>query len=175
MDDIKTFWNSIDNHILVEIGLTIVLISLFFVVRKIAANLIRNHEKKLTHSGSRAAYVIKLMNFGLSLVFITLIAIVWEVSVQGLSVYFASFFTIVGVAFFAVWSILSNVTSYAILFFSFPFKIGSKIQIIDGDNSIEGEIEDLSFFYMQIKLPSGEIVTYPNNLALQKPIKMVPK
>ena len=175
MNDIKAFWNSIDNHILIEIGLTIILVIVFFIVRKILANIIRKHGVKLMHSKSKATYIIKLMNFGLSLVFITFIAIVWEISVQGLSIYFASFFTIVGVAFFAVWSILSNVTSYAILFFSFPFKIGTKIQIIDGDNSIEGKIEDLTFFYMRIKLPTGEIVTYPNNLALQKPIKMVPK
>jgi len=175
MNDIKTFWNSIDNHILIEIGLTILLIILFFVVRKITANLIRKHAIKLTHSGSRTTYIIKLMNFGLSLIFITLIAIVWEVSVQGLSIYFASFFTIVGVAFFAVWSILSNVTAYAILFFSFPFKIGSKIRIVDGDNSVEGKIDDITFFYMRIKQSSGEIVTYPNNVALQKPIKLLPK
>jgi len=175
MNDIKAFWNSIDNHILIEIGLTIILIILFFIVRKILANIIRKNGVKLMHSKSKATYIVKLMNFALSLVFITLIAIVWEISVKGLSIYFASFFTIVGVAFFAAWSILSNVTAYAILFFSFPFKIGSIIRIIDGDNSVEGKIEDLSFFFMSIRLSSGEIVTYPNNLALQKPIKVVPK
>jgi len=175
MNDLKALWNSIDNHIIIEIGLTIILIILFFIVKKIVAKLIRNHAVKLMHAKSRAAYVVKLSNFGLSLVFITLIAIVWEISIEGLSIYFASFFTIVGVAFFAVWSILSNVTAYAILFFSFPFKIGSKIRIVDGDNSVEGKIDDITFFYMRIKQSSGEIVTYPNNVALQKPIKLLPK
>ena len=175
MDYIKELWNSSDGHIIVEIGLTIFLVILFFIVKKIVARIIRSHAVKLMHSKANAAYIIKLSSFGLSLIFITLIAIVWEISIQGLSIYFASFFTIVGVAFFAVWSILSNVTAYAILFFSFPFKIGSKIRIVDGDNSVEGKIDDITFFYMRIKQPTGDIVTYPNNVALQKPIKLLSK
>ncbi len=175
MDDIKALWNSSNGHIIIEIGMTVFLIILFFVVRKIVSTIIKKHAVKLMHSNTRAAYIVKLSNFGLSLIFVTLIAIVWEISIQGLSIYFASFFTIVGVAFFAAWSILSNVTAYAILFFSFPFKIGSTIRIIDGDNSVEGKIDDITFFYMRIKQPSGDIVTYPNNLALQKPIKLLPK
>ena len=175
MDLVKEYWTKIDSHILIEIGLTILLIIIYFIVRKIVAKLIRRHGLKVMHSKSSTAYIVKLSHFGLSIIFITLIAIVWEISIKGLSIYFASFFTIVGVAFFASWSILSNVTAYAILFFSFPFKIGSKIKIIDGDNSVEGKIDDLTFFFMKIKVSSGEIVTYPNNLALQKPIKQVPK
>ena len=173
MDPLKDYWAKIDNHILIEIGLTVLLLVLFFIVKKIVAKLIKRHGLKVMHAKSSTAYIIKLSNFGLSIVFITLIAIVWEISIQGLSIYFASFFTIVGVAFFASWSILSNVTAYAILFFTFPFKIGSKIKIIDGDNSVEGKIDDITLFFMKIKIATGEVVTYPNNLALQKAIKEV--
>jgi MscS family membrane protein len=175
MNEILKFWKSVDTHILIEIALTLVLIVAFFIVKKIIAKLIRNHAIKLMHTKAGVTYVIKLANFGLILIFITLIAIVWEISFRGLSVYFASFFTIVGVAFFASWSILSNVTAYAILFFYFPFKIGSKIKIIDGDNSVEGKVDDITIFFISIKLASGEIVTYPNNVALQKAIMELPK
>jgi MscS family membrane protein len=111
MNEILKFWKSVDTHILIEIALTLVLIVAFFIVKKIIAKLIRNHAIKLMHTKAGVTYVIKLANFGLILIFITLIAIVWEISFRGLSVYFASFFTIVGVAFFASWSILSNVTA----------------------------------------------------------------
>jgi small-conductance mechanosensitive channel len=171
MNDILEFWENIDTHIIVELALTFTLIILFFIVKKIASKVIKKQAIKLMHSKSRVTYVIKLSNFGISLVFITLIALVWEISFQGLSIYFASFFTVVGVAFFASWSILSNITAYAILFFYFPFKIGSKIRIIDGDNSVEGKVEDMTFFFIRIKLLTGEKVNYPNNLAIQKPIK----
>jgi len=170
-----TFWDNMDPHLLVEMGLTLFLIILFFIVKKIISRLIRKHGLNLMHSKSRVAYVIQLSNFGLSLIFITLLGIVWEISITGLSIYFASFFTIVGVAFFASWSLLSNVTTYAIIFFYFPFKIGSTIRIIDGDNSVEGKVDDITFFFIRIKLPNGDKVTYPNNLAIQKPIKELNK
>lgn len=168
-------WDNIDPHLLIELVLTFILIILFFIAKKIVSKLIKNHATRLMHSKSRVTYVIKISNFGLSAVFITLIAIVWEISFSGLSIYFASFFTIAGVALFASWSILSNITAYAIIFFYFPFKIGSKIRIIDGDNSVEGNVEDMTLFFISIKLPTGEYVNYPNNLAIQKPIKELPK
>jgi small-conductance mechanosensitive channel len=162
-------------HVYIEIAATLVLLALFFVVKKILNRFIKKHALSNNESKSRTTYIIKLSNFALSVVFLTLIAVVWEVSFKGLSIYFASLFTVIGVAFFASWSILSNVTAYAIIFFYFPFKIGSKIQIIDGDNSVEGKVDDLTFFFIKIKLPTGELVTYPNNLAIQKPIKDLTK
>lgn len=162
-------------HVYIEIGLTLLLILIFFITRKIVSNLIRKHAAKNDISKSRTTYIIKLINFGLSLTFITIIALVWEISFSGLSIYFASFFAVAGVAFFASWSILSNITAYAIIFFYFPFKIGSEIRIIDGDNSVEGKVVDLTFFFIIIKLDNGDKVTYPNNLAIQKPIKQLVK
>jgi len=170
-----TFSQSPNRHIYIEIGLTVLLLFIFFITRKIISKIIKNHGEKNEHSKSRMTYVIKLSNFGLSLVFITILALVWEISFRGLSLYFASFFAVAGVALFASWSILSNITAYAIIFFYFPFKIGSRIKIIDGDNSVEGKIDDITLFFLKIKLSNGEKVTYPNNLAIQKPIKELEK
>ena len=158
-------------HLYIELGLTFLLILFFFISRKIITKLIKRHALKNELSKSRTTYIIKLSNFGLSVTIITIIALVWEISFRGLSIYFASFFAVAGVALFASWSILSNITAYAIIFFYFPFKIGSEIRIIDGDNSIEGKVDDITFFFIRIKLSTGEKVTYPNNLAIQKPIK----
>ena len=162
-------------HVYAEIGITFILIIIFFIFKKIIRRIIKKHGLNHDLSKSRTTYIIKLSNFGLSVVFITVAAIVWEVSFSGLSIYFASFFTVVGVAFFASWSLLSNITAYAIIFFYFPFKIGSIIKIIDGDNSVEGKVDDITFFFIKIKLSTGELVTYPNNLAIQKPIKELKK
>jgi MscS family membrane protein len=138
MNDLLEFWKSVDTHILIEIGLTLVLIMLFFIVKKIVVKADQKSCNQIDALKFEGDIRDKTCQFWINLIFITLIAIVWEISFRGLSVYFASFFTIVGVAFFASWSILSNVTAYAILFFYFPFfKIGSKIKIIDGDNSVQ--------------------------------------
>jgi small-conductance mechanosensitive channel len=77
---------------------------------------------------------------------------------------------VAGVALFAQWSILSNITASVILFFSFPFKIGSKIEIMDDKNSVTGIVEDITFFVIQIRTTNGNMVSYPNNLAIQKGI-----
>ena len=74
---------------------------------------------------------------------------------------------------FAQWSILSNVTAGIILFFNFPFKIGDVIHIHDKDFPVEGEIIDITAFHALLKTKSGERVTYPNNLLMQKGITIV--
>jgi small-conductance mechanosensitive channel len=81
--------------------------------------------------------------------------------------------TVVGVALFAQWSILSNITSGIILLFSFPFKIGDYIRIHDKDFPIEAEIDDIRAFHTLLKTRDGEIITYPNTLLLQKGISII--
>jgi len=168
--DIGEFSNDNYLHFYIELGLSAVLLILFFIAKSITTRLIRRQAQRNSDSKARMKYVIKLSNLGLTLILITLLALVWEISFKGLAIYFASFFTVVGVAFFASWSILSNVTAYAIIFFNLPFRIGSQIKILDGNDTVEGKVDDITLFFIKIKLPSGDIVTYPNNVAIQKPI-----
>jgi small-conductance mechanosensitive channel len=42
---------------------------------------------------------------------------------------------------------------------------------MDGDNSVEGEIIEITLFQIEIKDKEGDIYHYPNNLFMQKPIK----
>jgi MscS family membrane protein len=76
----------------------------------------------------------------------------------------------VGVGLFANWSMLSNITASIIIFFFYPYKVGESIKIIDGENSVEGTVMDITLFNIEIKTAEGRTVTYPNNLAIQKPM-----
>lgn len=76
---------------------------------------------------------------------------------------------------FAIWSILSNITAGIILFFSFPYKIGSRIKIHDKDLPVEAIIEDIKAFHLHLRTLDGELITYPNNLILQKAVSLVTK
>jgi len=67
----------------------------------------------------RVIYTIKFFKTSWGIIMLTLISIIWDISFEGLSIYFASIFTIIGVAFFAQWSMLSNITASVILFFQF--------------------------------------------------------
>ena len=104
-----------------------------------------------------------------------IIAFVLGVKIEDLIVVFSSVFAILGITLFANWSILSNVTSGIVMFFSFPYKIGDKIHIHDKDYQVIGIIEDIRSFQLHIRKEDGELVTYPNNLLLQKAVSLVEK
>jgi small-conductance mechanosensitive channel len=99
--------------------------------------------------------------------------VIWGVQKNDILITLSSIATVVGVAMFAQWSILSNITSGIILFFSFPFKIGDVIKVHDKDFNIEAEIIDINAFHTDLITQDGERIVYPNNLLLQKGISIV--
>ena len=101
------------------------------------------------------------------------IVIIWGVKKDQIFLFISSVFAVAGVASFAQWSILSNITAGIILFFSYPFKIGDRIKIHDKDFPIEGEIVDIKAFYVVLKSSDGELITYPNNLIMQKGVSVL--
>lgn len=165
----KEIITSIDQHY-IQWSITIGLLVLLIIVRAIIIRMVSRHGIKNDVDKSRSVYIKKLINIVLIALFGSLIGSVWEISVQGLSLYFASIFTVVGVALFATWSVLSNMTASLVLFFFFPYRIGDKVRIIDGDNSVQGHITDITLFYVEIKGENEQLFTYPNNLAIQKAI-----
>ena len=62
-----------------------------------------------------------------------------------------------------------------IMFFNFPYKIGDKIKIHDKDMPIEALIEDIKAFHLHLRTDEGELITYPNNLILQKAVSLIQK
>lgn len=86
-----------------------------------------------------------------------------------LSVFLSSVFAVIGVALFAQWSILSNITSSLIIFFAFPYRVGDVIRIVDKDDDLSGIIEEISLFHVII-LRGDALITYPNSLMLQKAV-----
>jgi small-conductance mechanosensitive channel len=61
------------------------------------------------------------------------------------------------------------------MFFSFPYKVGDKIRIHDNDFPVEAVIEDIRAFQLYLRTDNGDLVTYPNNLILQKAVTLVKK
>ncbi len=75
---------------------------------------------------------------------------------------------ITGVALFAAWSNLSNLTSSVIIFFTLPFKIDDSVKILDGDNTVEGKIIDMTLFHVLLEDKDQKLISYPNNIFVQK-------
>ncbi len=122
---------------------------------------------------TRIRLMFKYINILIFIIAVFLLALTWGYGAKDLALIFSSVFAIIGVAMFAIWSILSNITAGIILFFSFPYKIGSKIKIHDKDLPIEAVIEDIKAFHLHLRTGDGELITYPNNLILQKAVSLV--
>lgn len=102
---------------------------------------------------------------------IVIISFIWGVNKNELLLFISSFLTVLGIAFFAQWSILSNITAGIIIFINYPVKIGDTITILEKDNDIKGEIKDISAFFITLITEDKELITVPNSVILEKTIK----
>ncbi|MBS7253772.1 mechanosensitive ion channel domain-containing protein [Flavobacterium branchiicola] len=157
-----------------EIITTIVLLLALVALRIIIAKLVRRYASSSQLLEHRTNLVIKYIHILMNILVAISLIVIWGVETKDIFITVSSIATVIGVAMFAQWSILSNVTSGMILFFSFPFRIGDTIKIHDKDFPIEAEIEDISAFHVNLKTKEGEKIIYPNNLLLQKGISIMP-
>lgn len=164
--------NFINDYIKEEIS-TGILLLVVFLLRLLISKLVRRFAKSSEIIEHRTNLVIKYIHLLITILAIIAFIIIWGVQTKDIFIAVSSFTTVVGVAMFAQWSILSNITSGIILFFSFPFKIGDIIKIHDKDFPIEAEIEDIRAFHVYLKTKDGEMITYPNSLLLQKGISII--
>ncbi|PWB22237.1 mechanosensitive ion channel domain-containing protein [Flavobacterium sp. HTF] len=157
-----------------EILATIILIIALISLRVIVARLIRGFAKSSHILEHRTNLVIKYIHVLMNILVTISLIVIWGVDTKDIFITVSSIATVIGVAMFAQWSILSNITSGMILFFSFPFRIGDTIKIHDKDFPIEAEIEDISAFHVNLRTREGERIIFPNNLLLQKGISIIP-
>jgi small-conductance mechanosensitive channel len=157
----------------IEILSSVILVVAIIFLRYFSARVIRHYSKRSEILEHRVNLVIRYNNIFLTILFLVACFIIWGVKTDDIFLTISSVVTVVGVAFFAQWSILSNITSGIILLFTFPFKIGDVIRIHDKDFPIEAEIEDIRAFHTLLRTKDGERITYPNNLMLQKGISIV--
>lgn len=103
------------------------------------------------------------------------LAIIWGVDLKQFTVFISSVLAVLGVGFFAQWSILSNLTASVILFFSHPLRIGDRIRVLDKDFDWTGEVADITGFYLFMKTDDGKNITIPTSLIMQKGIEILDK
>ncbi len=155
-----------------EIGTLIVLV-LYFIFRISSTKIVRKYAKMNSILEHRTNLVIKYIHILINILAFASIVIIWGVKKDQILLITSSVFAVVGVASFAQLSILSNISAGIIIFFSYPFKIGDKIKIHDKDFPVEGEIMDVKAFYIILQSSDDELITYPNNLLMQKGISVI--
>ena len=158
-----------------ELIYTLILFVILFTVRFIIRITIRKIGRKSNINEARIGLISRYVTVTLFLIALLIESFIFGAKPEDLALVFSSVFAVIGIALFAIWSILSNVTSGVIMFFSFPYKVGDKIQIHDKDFPIEAIIEDIRAFQIHLRQDNGDLVTYPNNLILQKAVTLIKK
>jgi small-conductance mechanosensitive channel len=120
---------------------------------------------------TRSKVVRKAVNLTTLLIFLTIIFSIFGVDQAELAMFIGSVLTVMGIALFAQWSILSNITSGIIIFFNHSVKLDDTLTVIDKDYEVEGRISDIGLFFIILKTKDNEQVTIPNSVFLQKMIK----
>lgn len=152
---------------------TAVLILVILLLRFIMKRTVRNFVKRIERLEHRTGLIMKHVNFAVFFLIVFGLIIIWGVDFQNIGLVMSSVFAVIGIAFFAQWSILSNVTSGVIMFFTFPYKIGDYIKIHDKETPCEGIIEDIKTFHVILHTRENEVITYPNSMMLQKGVSIM--
>ena len=155
---------------MVQIGLITLLVVAYVIISRLLKSSVTLLGQKRFANEVRITYVSKMLNLGFTAVFILLVCLVLGIGYGQLAIFFSSVFAVVGIALFAQWSILSNITASLIIFFGFPYRVGDWVKVVDKDDEILGQIIEISTFHVIIQRLSGDVVTYPNSLILQKAV-----
>lgn len=149
---------------------TLILLVITLLIRFIAGKAVARFLNKFEGDLKRKRVSIRIINLFLSIFFVLIFAAIWNIHTKDLLVFFTSTITVIGIAFFANWSILSNITASLILYFNHPLNIGETLRIYDKEFDIEGQLIDLSFFFMYIKSKEGYLITIPTSAVLNKTV-----
>lgn len=116
----------------------------------------------------RIGQITQLVCAFINLCCVIALAVIWGVEPKNVIIVFSSLFTVIGVALFAQWSILSNITAGIVIFFTMPFRIGDEIEILDKDHPIKATVENVMTFTIHLRTEDGDLVVMSNTLFFQK-------
>ena len=151
------------------LSIVICLAAYMFAVRGMAASIQRLGKAKDV-APARIKYLTKTGKIALFAALVFAVCLILGLGYGEVSLFLSSAFAVIGVALFAQWSILSNVTASMVIFFSFPYRVGDVIKVTDPDFDLSGTVEEISLFHVLIRNRQGNLITYPNSLILQKPV-----
>ena len=158
------------DNVFFKLLITLALIVGGFVVTRILRELAIRFGKRHDYEPSRIFQVSVLINTSAVVLVVLLLSIFWGFTGHGFAVLASSIFAIIGIALFASWSILSNVTAGMILFFGAPYRVYDRIRVLDGDNTVTGRLTHMGLIYLSIEDEDGNFYTLPNNVILQKTV-----
>jgi len=161
----------------IAIEITIILL-LAWLLRFIARRLLARLGRAYTFPISMELAAKRLSNF---LIWVgALLAILDTVGVSATVLWtaFTGFAAVGAVAFFAAWSVLSNIFCTLLIFTSRPFRLGDTIEIVENGEKpgFRGRVIDINMIYSTLEEAGGahgggNYVQIPNSLFFQRALR----
>lgn len=155
----------------IQIIETLVVIIVFIIARLAARKMINKAGVRYDYQKSSIKISKRIVGVILFILTLVTLLMIWSVDQSDLIFFISSALTVMGIALFAQWSILSNITSGLIIYLNHSVKVGDVISIIDKDYEIEGRVTSIGIFLLTLNTIEGDEITVPCNLFVQKMIK----
>jgi small-conductance mechanosensitive channel len=111
----------------------------------------------------------RLTSWAFRFVALVLILGVFGFEIGGLWAMISTILGLIAIGFVAVWSLLSNISSTALIVIMSPFEIGDDVEF--AGESVQGRVVNLNFFFTTLLMHDGRYVQIPNNQFFQKVLK----
>ena len=87
---------------------------------------------------------------------------------------FTGFAAVAAVAFFAAWSVLSNIFCTVLIFSTRPFRLQDHIELLENGEKpgLKGRVVDINLIYTTLREEAdGQVLQVPNNLFFQRVVR----
>ena len=119
---------------LIQLMVTLGVIVTYGLVNRISATRLEALFEKGRFKEDAAQSSIRIARLITGVAGLLILTVVWGIELRSFVVVAGTAVTLLGVALFAAWSLLSNVTAYFILLFHPSFRRGQFVRILDADN-----------------------------------------
>lgn len=159
----------------IQITETLIILGCYILLYFIVKTVINNFLKKTRLERSRRKMAIKAVQLFTTITAVILLTGVWGFKQNEIALFASTILTALGIAFFAQWSLLSNITSSILIFFNHPVKLGDYVKVLHKDYHYEGEVTEMNYFFVHLKTNDNEIITIPNSHFFDKSFSVIEK
>ena len=159
----------------VQLSITVVIVAIYIALDRFSTPKLEQSADQGRFKEGASIKTIRIARLFSGLVGLLVLVLVWGIEFHSIFIFASTTVTLIGVAFFAGWSLLSNVTAHFIILLHPSFRRGNFIRVMDADNYAEGYISELTIFSTKLVTENREVIVYPNNLLLGRPALINPR
>jgi len=159
------------------IGLVVLTVLVAWLLRLVARRLIRRFGEHYSLPAEMAIGARRVSSFIIHFSALLVILRIFGTSAVVLWTAFTGFAAVGAVAFFAAWSVLSNIFCTLLIFTTRPFRLHDYIEVLENGEKpgLKGRVIDVNLIYTTLQETGeghqGTVLQLPNNLFFQRTVR----